>query len=45
MRPPTVPEISDVAAGFLAIRGQIGCGEESGHAEEDRFEVVLIFSE
>src|SRR5204863_5136854 len=45
VRPPTVPEISNVAARFLAIRGKIGCGEESGDAEEDCLEVFLVFSE
>src|SRR2546423_1208304 len=45
VRPPTVPEISHVAAGFLPIRGKIRCGEKSRDAEEDRFEVFRIFSE
>src|SRR2546423_1188661 len=45
VRPPTVPEISYVTARFVAVRGQIGCGEKSSHAEKDGFEVVRIFSE
>src|SRR2546423_652648 len=45
MRPPAVPEISHVAAGFVAIRGEIGRGEKSGDAKKDRFEIGRFFSE
>src|SRR3954471_11932132 len=40
MGPPAVPEISDVAAAVVAIGGEVGRGEKSGDAEQDRFEVV-----
>ena len=45
MGPPAVPEISHVAAGFVAIRGEIGRGQKSGDAEENRFKIVRFFPE
>ena len=45
MRPPTIPEIADIAASFVAIGGEIGRGEKTGDAKQDRFEVVRLFPE
>lgn len=45
VRPPAVPKVPDVAARLVVICGQIGRGQKPGDAEEDRFDVVIIFAE
>lgn len=45
MRPPPVPELSYVAARFPRVNGQIWRLEKSGHAKEQRLDVVVLFAE
>src|SRR6476620_920568 len=42
MRPPTVPELADIAAGVVAIRGQSGPAQKTGDAEKERFDCVHL---
>ena len=45
VRPPAVPELSDIAACSFPICGEIRRGQEPGSAEKDRLEIVRLFSQ